>query len=72
MLYQALERKIKRQAIKDFFKAFPSVMANTGAMLGNNVVKVLTKKKTKKCKKNLPERKKSLIFAPVFQESPRW
>ena len=36
------KRRIKRQAIKDSFKAFPSVIANTGAMVGNNVVKVLT------------------------------
>ena len=36
------KRKVKRQAIKDSFKAFPSVIANTGAMVGNNVVKVLT------------------------------
>lgn len=36
------KRKIKRKAIKDSFKAFPSVIANTGAMVGNNVVKVLT------------------------------
>lgn len=36
------KRKIKQQAIKDSFKAFPSVIANTGAMVGNNVVKVLT------------------------------
>lgn len=37
-----VKRKVKRQAIKDSFKAFPSVIANTGAMVGNNVVKVLT------------------------------
>lgn len=36
------KRNVKRQAIKDSFKAFPSVIANTGAMVGNNVVKVLT------------------------------
>lgn len=36
------KRKVKRQAIKDSFKTFPSVIANTGAMVGNNVVKVLT------------------------------
>ena len=36
------KRKVKRQAIKDSFKSFPSVIANTGAMVGNNVVKVLT------------------------------
>lgn len=36
------KRSVKRQAIKDSFKAFPSVIANTGAMVGNNVVKVLT------------------------------
>lgn len=36
------KRRVKRQAIKDSFKAFPSVIANTGAMVGNNVVKVLT------------------------------
>ncbi len=36
------KRKVKRQAIKESFKAFPSVIADTGAMVGNNVVKVLT------------------------------
>lgn len=36
------KRKVKRQAIKESFKAFPSVIANTGAIVGNNVVKVLT------------------------------
>lgn len=36
------KRKAKRQAVKDSFKAFPSVIANTGAIVGTNVVKVLT------------------------------
>ena len=36
------KRKVKRQAIKESFKAFPSVIADTGAMVGNNVVRVLT------------------------------
>ena len=36
------KRKVKRQAIKESFKAFPSVIADTGAMVGNSVVKVLT------------------------------
>ena len=36
------KRKAKRQAVKDSFKAFPSVISNTGAIVGTNVVKVLT------------------------------